>query len=135
MKDKQDNQCQPDAFEGHCSEHHIPVEKCWTKDKPDIETSDTAEQDRLDEILHNFAYSVATGYVDSKEFVEPHQDTKEAKAEIEKHYISKDKVRQAIQSLEDGITMHTVPESKDLVTRSYVKNSIEFTRKGLGIDE
>jgi hypothetical protein len=21
--------CQPDAFEGYCQEHHIPVEKCW----------------------------------------------------------------------------------------------------------
>lgn len=23
--------CEPDAFDGYCQEHHIPVEKCWEK--------------------------------------------------------------------------------------------------------
>jgi len=41
------------------------------------------------------------------------------------------KIEEMLDSIENSVKQHTVPEGTDLVTRSYVLNTIEFERKRL----
>jgi hypothetical protein len=40
-------------------------------------------------------------------------------------------VSQVLDNVEESVKQHTVPEGRDLVTRSYVMNTIEFERQRL----
>lgn len=40
-------------------------------------------------------------------------------------------VNQALDNIEASVKQHTVPEGRDLVTRSYVMNTLEFERQRL----
>ena len=51
--------------------------------------------------------------------------------ETSRNFIPRQKVMEAIDNMEQSINQHTVPEGRDLVTRSYVKNTINFVRKAL----